>query len=71
MFQLGLCGLAAIAGFAYRLEIKNAKSFYMTTIIVILLAILLPLHILLNQSPLLWIFEQLFQDLTTVRYLYT
>ncbi|KAJ8965414.1 hypothetical protein NQ314_004167 [Rhamnusium bicolor] len=66
IIQVGLLGIGTIAVMAYNFKIKSAKAFYITTFAVITLVILLPLHMLLNRSPVLWILNLIFSDLTLI-----
>lgn len=69
IIQLGLIGIATIAGISTILQLQNAKSFYITTFLIILLVIFAPLHIVMKRSPVVWIFQQLFKDILTVKLL--
>lgn len=59
-------GIGIISTVVYLLNIRSAKPFYILTSFVILFVIVLPLHILLRTSPLLWILDLIIRDLPTV-----
>lgn len=64
-FQFGLLGIGALGIIESRF--KDHTNFYIRAILCIFLFILLPLHVILKCSPILWILQQLFNDLQTVR----
>ncbi|KAJ8960605.1 hypothetical protein NQ318_013897 [Aromia moschata] len=67
IIQIGLLGIGAIAASVYYLNIKSIKSFYLLTFLVLTLVVFLPLHILLKQSPLLWILDSIFSNLAMLK----
>lgn len=64
--QVGLTAILLLAYIVYKFNLKSAKVFYLLTILVCVGFIIIPLHLLLQQSPLVWIFSQVFTDITLV-----
>ncbi|XP_023019763.2 dolichol kinase isoform X1 [Leptinotarsa decemlineata] len=67
IIQLGFLGIAVIAWASYFFSLKSSKPFYSVVIFTIVFVIFLPLHILLERSPVLWIFQQLCYDWSTIK----
>ncbi|CAH1112968.1 unnamed protein product [Psylliodes chrysocephalus] len=67
ILQLGLTGIGIIAFSCYCFKIKSTVAFYSTSILAILSTIIIPLHILLQRSPVLWIVNQMFDDWSTIK----
>ncbi|KAG5885892.1 hypothetical protein JTB14_019151 [Gonioctena quinquepunctata] len=67
IIQLGLLGIAVIAWLSYFFSLNGVKSFYFMACLVISFVILLPLHILLKGSPVLWIIYQMFDDWSMIK----
>ncbi|XP_050293583.1 dolichol kinase [Anthonomus grandis grandis] len=67
IIQVGLCGILTLALLLYKFSIKNVKYFYVTTTIVLTATIIVPLHAILKQSPVLWIFQQVFDDVVLLK----
>ncbi|CAH1285331.1 unnamed protein product [Diabrotica balteata] len=67
IIQLGLLGILAIAVCSYYFKIKNTVPFYTISSVIIVGVIIIPLHILLQRSPILWILNQMVEDLSMVK----
>ncbi|GJQ74666.1 hypothetical protein Trydic_g21518 [Trypoxylus dichotomus] len=63
IIQVGLLCLTAICYLTYRYEyFRSTSTFYKASVILVIFLLLLPLHLILRQSPLLWIFELITKD---------
>ncbi|ENN71694.1 hypothetical protein HUJ04_006162 [Dendroctonus ponderosae] len=67
IIQVGLLGILALAYFVHKLNIKGAVAFYTTACAMLTVTIIVPLHIILKQSPVLWIFSQVFNDVRLLK----
>ncbi|XP_026481866.1 dolichol kinase isoform X2 [Ctenocephalides felis] len=63
ILQVGILGICLIASIICFFKIlQNYIAFYITTVSVILLAMFPMMHVLLNQSPIIWILVFMFND---------
>ncbi|XP_056637122.1 dolichol kinase [Diorhabda sublineata] len=67
IIQLGLLGIGMIAYISYLFAIGSTIIFYTVFIGIITTIIIIPLHILLQRSPVLWIYDQMTEDWTTIK----
>ncbi|XP_057654166.1 dolichol kinase [Diorhabda carinulata] len=67
IIQLGLLGIGMIAYISYLFAIRSTIIFYTVFIGIITTIIIIPLHILLQRSPVLWIYDQMTEDWTTIK----
>ncbi|XP_018566996.1 dolichol kinase [Anoplophora glabripennis] len=67
IIQIRLLGIGIIASVAYFFHLRRTSSFYLLTCFVIIFVIILPLQILLNRNPLLWILNLVLTDLSTLK----
>ncbi|KAF7281629.1 dolichol kinase [Rhynchophorus ferrugineus] len=67
IIQAGLLGILSLAFFLYKLQIRSTKGFYILAFVVLSLIVMLPLHIILEQSPVLWIFSQVLGDIPLLK----
>lgn len=67
IIQVGLLGLMLLSYIVYMFNIKGPKTFYLTAFITITLSVIVPLHLIMDQSPLIWIFEQVLSDILLLK----
>lgn len=66
IFQVGLHGILVLAITAFKLKIKGTVTFYAMACVILTVIVIVPLHVILKQSPVLWIFSQVLHDATLV-----
>lgn len=67
IIQLGLLGIGTIAFTSYLFRIKSTINFYIVCVGIITIVIIIPLHVLLQRSPVLWIFYQITEDWSMIK----
>ncbi|KAF2900717.1 hypothetical protein ILUMI_05472 [Ignelater luminosus] len=68
IIQVGLCAIGLICILMYRFKhLRNALWFYTVSTIVLSLFVVILLHVLLLQSPILWIVTFLFEDVNRTK----
>lgn len=67
IFQISLVGIGIICLSCYLVHsLRKPVQFYLFFGLVISLLVILPLHVVLNQSPVLWIIQLLLEDSRSV-----
>ncbi|XP_049821619.1 dolichol kinase [Aethina tumida] len=67
IIQVGLLGIGTIAGCCYLMKPRSPVAFYTMASLIVCGVIFLPLHVLLNRSPLLWIIQTMFYDMSSIK----
>ncbi|CAG9772889.1 unnamed protein product [Ceutorhynchus assimilis] len=67
IIQIGLLGIITLAYVLYKFNIRQPKAFYLTAIVTLTITIIVPLHVILGQSPVLWIFGQVLGDVLLLK----
>lgn len=67
IIQIGLFGILSLSYVVYKCNVTTPTTFYVATFSVLTASIIVPLHIILNQSPVLWIFNQVFSDIPLLK----
>lgn len=67
IIQVGLLGILSLAYLIYKFNIRTPKTFYFTTFVVLTSIIIIPLHMILDESPVLWIFGQILGDIPLLK----
>ncbi|CAH0558934.1 unnamed protein product [Brassicogethes aeneus] len=67
IIQVGLSGIGVIAYSTNVFKIKNVIFFYLIFVTVVIMGVLLPVHIILKRSPILWILELMLYDISSIK----
>ncbi|KAJ8985328.1 hypothetical protein NQ317_008358 [Molorchus minor] len=67
IIQMGLLGCGLIGISVYYVGIRSAKAFYLTAVLLLTFTVFVPLHILLDESPIWWIFNQILGNMSTLK----
>ncbi|XP_044756057.1 dolichol kinase [Coccinella septempunctata] len=66
IIQMELFGIIILAGFLFYFNIEGVVV-YFWTFLILLATFLLPLHVFLQRSPILWVLNLLVEDLATIK----
>ncbi|XP_060525851.1 dolichol kinase [Cylas formicarius] len=62
IIQVGLISVLLFGYTVYQFNITGAKRFYFTFAVLVIFTLLLPLQVLLDRSPLVWVLDEMLRD---------